>query len=87
MTSPAEKAANAIAGLNAINHYIETQMALGNWPYDNVWAGDVVILALVDTYEAVGDLATIVATALTVTTDDISAVGRRWTETGEWGWG
>jgi hypothetical protein len=55
VTSPAEKAANAIAELNAINHYIETQMALGNWPYDNVWDGDVVILALVDTYEAVGE--------------------------------
>lgn len=40
-------------GLAAINHYVATQVALGNWPRDSVWGGDLVLLALLDTYEAV----------------------------------
>ena len=40
-------------GLAAINHYVATQLALGNWPRENVWDGDLVLLALLDTYESV----------------------------------
>jgi len=40
--------------IQAVNRYIATQLALGNWPYDLVWAGDLVLLALVDTYDFIG---------------------------------
>ena len=39
-------------GLETIGHFIRVQMALGNWPYNNVWDGDGVLIALVDTYES-----------------------------------
>ena len=58
----------------AIDHYIRTQRALGNWPHDNVWPGDEALLALVDTYDHIG-------------ADQIMAVGARWAITGDWTWG
>jgi len=36
--------------LGEIEHYIHVQQALGNWT--PVWGGDSVIVALVDTYDA-----------------------------------
>lgn len=39
-------------GVTEINTYIAFQLALGNWPHDMTWAGDTVLLALVDTYDA-----------------------------------
>jgi len=39
-------------GLTEINRYIAVQLALGNWPADMVWAGDLVLLALIDTYDS-----------------------------------
>lgn len=44
-----------LQSLEIVNHYIDTQQALGNWPHDNVWEGDPVILSLIDTYEAVAN--------------------------------
>ena len=39
-------------GVTEINYYIGIQLALGNWPFDLVWAGDEVLLAVIDTYES-----------------------------------
>jgi hypothetical protein len=44
-------------GVTEINHYIATQLALGNWPRDMVWAGDEALLAIVDTYDALASYA------------------------------
>ena len=43
-------------GLAAINHYAATQVALGNWPHDDTGDSEVVLLALLDTYEGVAQM-------------------------------
>jgi hypothetical protein len=42
-----------VQGLEEVNHYIETQMALGNWPEGSVFSGDEALIATVDVYESI----------------------------------
>ena len=89
--------------VEAIDHYIHTQRALGNWPHDNVWASDAVLVTLVDTYDSVagdeddkrvtygtlvvGHQTGEIASIRLETVDRILGTAARWRRTGEWTWG